>query len=311
VRIPFTIPKPADHEFDVVGVGENSVDYIGVAAEPPTPRSKQPLVDFTTAPGGQIATAIVTCVRLGWRGRYIGAFGGDEAGRRSRDSLVQENVDVAFCTTIADAANRIAVILVDARSGERTILWHRDARLRIGVVPTAAATSGRLLLVDGEDVHAAGEAAATARRAGIPTIADVDEVTSGTDALLRQIDALIMSEDFPARLTGQAHIGRALEAIEREYGAALVCATLGAGGSLARCGGREIRTPPFPTACRDTTGAGDVFRGAFASACLQWPDGDVERVLAYANAGAAISCRGIGARGGLPAAREIDALLGL
>jgi sugar/nucleoside kinase (ribokinase family) len=61
----------------------------------------------------------------------------------------------------------------------------------------------------------------------------------------------------------------------------------------------------------DTTGAGDVFRAGFASACLRWPDGDLERTLSYANAAAALSCRAVGAQGALPSSQEIERLLGL
>jgi sulfofructose kinase len=61
--------------------------------------------------------------------------------------------------------------------------------------------------------------------------------------------------------------------------------------------------------CVDTTGAGDVFRGAFAAGCLREPDADVEDLLTYANAGAALNCRALGARGGIPTTGEIDELL--
>src|SRR5476649_908622 len=94
----------------------------------------------------------------------------------------------------------------------------------------------------------------------------------------------------------------------REYQAPLVCVTLGAQGSLARCNGREIRTEGFPVDCVDSTGAGDVFRGGFVSACLRWPDGDVEDLLAYANAAASLNCRALGARGALPTQAEVDHL---
>jgi sugar/nucleoside kinase (ribokinase family) len=88
-----------------------------------------------------------------------------------------------------------------------------------------------------------------------------------------------------------------------------VAVTLGDEGSLARCGGREIRTRAFPVACVDTTGAGDAFRGGFAAGVLRAPDGDIEDALLYANAVAALNCRGLGARGGLPTPAEVDALL--
>src|SRR5581483_3101569 len=97
-----------------------------------------------------------------------------------------------------------------------------------------------------------------------------------------------------------------LEAMARESRAPFVCVTLGREGSLARCGGREIRTPGFPIDCVDSTGAGDVFRAAFVAGCLRSPDGDIEDVLSYANAAAALNCRALGARGALPTAREVE-----
>jgi sugar/nucleoside kinase (ribokinase family) len=269
------------------------------------------LRDFTLQPGGQIATALAACSKLGWRTRYIGSFGDDEPGRVSRDSLRQQGVDLSASTTIARAKTRVAMILVDAHSAERTILAFRDPALRMGDVSCDAVLSGRMLIVDCEDIQAATVAVSAARANGIPTIIDVEDVQPGTDTVLRQIDAIITAEEFPGRLTGHGDLGRALEAIEREFHAGLVCTTLGARGSLARSGGREIRTPAYAVEPVDTTGAGDVFRGAFASACLRWPDGDLARILAYANAAAALSCRAIGARGGLPSQAEIDHLLDL
>src|SRR6202035_3280236 len=99
---------------------------------------------------------------------------------------------------------------------------------------------------------------------------------------------------------------RALEAMEREFSPALVCVTLGEHGSLARSNGREIRTPGYPVACVDSTGAGDVFRGAFAAGCLRAPDGQLEDVLRYANAVAALNCGGLGARGGIIGQDDVE-----
>jgi sugar/nucleoside kinase (ribokinase family) len=220
-------------------------------------------------------------------------------------------VDLSAAKTIRDTTNRSAIVLVDARTGDRTVLWHADPALQIGDVPAGIAASGRLLLVDAEDLAASTACAAAARRAGVPTLVDVDGVQPGLDSLLHEIDALVVAENVPAALTGYAEPGRALEALAREYQAAVVCMTLGAQGSLARSAGREIRTPAFQVECVDTTGSGDVFRAGFASACLRWPEGALEEILTYANAAAALSCRGHGARGALPTTEDIDRLLAL
>jgi sugar/nucleoside kinase (ribokinase family) len=311
VRIPISIAPAASKAFDVVGFGLNSIDLVTVVAEYPVPNSKQRLQRFARCPGGQIATATATCARLGWRARYIGSFGDDDLGAVSRDSLTTQGVDISAARTIVGATNQFAVILVDARSGERTVLWDRHPALNMDPsdVPQDAVTSGRLLIVDCHQTPASTRAARYARDAGIPTIIDVERVRPGIADLLQHIDVIIAAEEFPSALTGHEGLGRALEVMARDSGASLACVTLGEAGSLAWCNGREIRTAPFQVDCVDSTGAGDVFRGAFAAGCLAMPDGDVEEVLRYANAAAALNCRALGSRGALPTADEVEHLV--
>jgi sulfofructose kinase len=287
------------------------VDLLAVVAEYPRRNSKQQLQQFARMPGGQIATALVTCARLGWRTRYVGSFGDDELGVMSRDSLTKEGIDISSARIVAGTTNQFAVILVDQASGERTVLWDRQPALTMEPrdVPQEAVTSGRMLIVDCHETAAATQAARYARGAAIPTVLDVEKVRPGIADLLHQIDVIIAAQDFPTALTGYEDVGRALEAIAREYAASVVCVTLGQDGSLARCRNREIRTPAFPVKCVDSTGAGDVFRGAFVAACLRSPDGDIEEALSYAGAAAALSCRALGARGGIPRPDEVERLL--
>jgi sulfofructose kinase len=311
VRLALNIPRSHERPFDVAGFGQNSVDLLAVVAEYPTSNSKQRLQRFTRLPGGEIATAMATCVKLGWRASYIGAFGGDELGTLSRDSLLEAGVDLNASRTVEGATNQFAVILVDARSGARTVLWdrHPDLAWDPNDVPRLAVTAGRMLIVDCHETAAATLAARYAREAGVPTVIDVEKVRPGIAELLGQIDVIITAQDFPGALTGHEDLGRALATMAAEFPARVVCATLGEDGSLARCGGREIRTPGFQVDCVDTTGAGDVFRGGFVAGCLKSPDADVEDVLRYANAVAALNCRALGARAGLPTPQEVDDLL--
>jgi sulfofructose kinase len=311
VRIPFAVPPPASRPFDVAGFGLNSVDLLAVVAEYPICNTKQRLQRVARMPGGQIATAMATCARLGWRARYIGRFGADDLGAVSRNSLVADGVDVSASATMPGATNQFAIILVDARSGERTVLWDRHPSLNMEAadVPHDAVTSARLLIVDCHQTAAATQAARLARAAGIPTIIDVEKVRPGIGDLLQNIDAIIAAEEFPGALTGHEDLGEALGIIGRESGASLVCVTLGDQGSLAWCNGREIRTPAFAVDCVDSTGAGDCFRGAFAAACLGSPDGHIEDVLIYANAVAALNCRALGSRGALPSPAEVEQLM--
>jgi sulfofructose kinase len=311
VQIPFTLRSAADRAFDVVGLGQNSVDLLAVIGEFPRSNTKHRIERSSRLPGGQVASAMVCCARLGWRARYVGRFGDDELGQVGLASLTEEGVDLSAAQTV-EARTRFAIVLVDGRSGDRTVLWDRDPRLalRAGDVASEVWSSARVLHVDCEDIAAATVAAKTARASGALTVIDVEAVLPGVPALLRHIDVIIASEGFPERLTGHKDTGAALAAMSREYEPAVACVTLGAAGSLAICQGREIRTPAFEVPVVDSTGAGDAFRGGFISGYLQsGQDADVADVLTYATAVAALKCRSLGARHGLPTAADVEQFL--
>ena len=295
---------------DVVGFGLNTIDLIAVVKQYPAPDTKQHLAEFVECPGGQAATAMTACARLGWRARYIGRFGTDDRGRRARASLVQEGVDLSACEDIA-GPQPFSLILVDG-VGRRTVMWNRAAALNMDVddVESGAVTSCRVLLVDCHQTAAATQAAAYARRAGVPTMVDVEKVRPGIEGLLAEIDLIITARGFPEAFTGVSDVGSALAALARRFDAALVCTTLGQEGSLAIVRGVEIHTPGLRVPVVDTTGAGDVFRGGFIAGWLAaGPRPQAEDVLTYANAVAALKCRALGARTAIPRRAEVEHLL--
>lgn len=295
----------------MLAVGQNSVDLLLVLDGYPRPDGKQAIRALRREAGGQMATAAAAVAALGVRAEYIGRFGDDEAGRLGRASLAAAGVEQGRAVVVPGATSRLAVILIDATAGTRTVLWHEDPRLgpvRAADVPDAALEDARLVLLDdfGEEAAAV---APRARRAGARTLLDVEVVRPGIEALLRHIDVIIAAGAFPAALTGRAATGEALAALRDLSGAAVVVATLGSDGSLAWDGTRLIHTPAFRVPVADTTGAGDVFRAGFAAA---WLDptlaGDLGAVLRYASAAAALACRGVGARGSLPSRAEVATL---
>jgi sugar/nucleoside kinase (ribokinase family) len=304
-------PVPLDaRDVDVVTLGENSLDFVAVCANEPALAGKRRLTRFDLQPGGQTATAAVACVRLGLKARYVGAFGRDEWGARARSALRQEGVDIV-AIEYPDCPSRIAVILVD-EAGERSVLEYRGAPLAIDPIPDGVIETARVLIVDATDPVASGLAAARARRAGIPTLVDVDRDVPGLEALWRGIDAIIAPAPFVLAITGATAVGAGLRALAtRVPTAAVVVATLGEEGALALTGdGREIRSPGFRVAVTDTTGAGDAFRGGFAAALVRLgSSAPLEDILTFANATAALNCRALGAQTALPTWDEVQALV--
>ena len=292
---------------DVVGFGENSVDWVAVVGEWPQPDSKQRLVRFEQMPGGQVATAMVVCASLGCRARYVGAFGGDSHGEWLQRQLTGRGVDVVGVVRAA-ASSRMAFVLVDQQTGARTILEHRDPALDVATVelPLSSLTAGRVLLVDATDLPAAVHAATSARQAGIPTVADVDRPAEGLRALIAETDILVTSADFPTRYTGCPDLEKALRQLATE-GPELVVATQGSAGSVAVHGDELIRTPAPVVEAVDTTGAGDAFRAGLIAAWVKGRlDAEVEVLLRQANTVAALSCRGRGAQGAVPSWDEVS-----
>jgi sulfofructose kinase len=164
-----------------------------------------------------------------------------------------------------------------------------------------------LLHIDGHDTSAVAKAASIARSAGIPVTVDVDTIYHGFDGVLPNVDYLIASSEFPVQWTNERDPFKALELMQNEYGMRVAAMTLGAHGAMARFEGRFYYSPAFVVNCVDTTGAGDVFHGAFCYAVLQqMPIADA---LDLANAMAALNCTAIGARGGIRTLADARALM--
>ena len=296
-------------EFDVVGVGLNATDTLLIVPHFPAYAGKVLFQEEVVCPGGQVASALVACARLGLRTKYIGTVGDDERGRIQMESLREAGIDIEHVQLRKNCANQSAYIVIDRSTGERTVLWRRDDCLRIDpeqILPEQIACA-RLLHIDGHDTPAVERAAAIARGLGIPVTVDVDTVYHGFDRVLPHVDYLVASSEFPTAWTGQSDPFKALELMQREYGMKVAAMTLGAHGALARENGEFFYSPAFVVNCVDTTGAGDVFHGAFCYAVLQ--EMPMRDALEFSNAMAALNCTALGARGGIRGLDEIHGLM--
>jgi sugar/nucleoside kinase (ribokinase family) len=309
VQFPFTLPS--QRQFDAVGFGLNAVDHLIVVSEYPAFDTKTRFREHQQSPGGQTATAMVALKRLGFRSAYAGRFGSDPEGQFGLSSLTAEGVDVEFAEVVPGARNQIAFIIIDARSGERTIIWDRDERLAYSVddAPIRIASLGRLLHIDAHDPPACARLAQAARETGTIVTADIDNIYEGLPHLLPLIDVLVTSREFPHRLTGIGDERASLVELKARYGCAVVGMTMGKKGALVYCDGQFLGSPAYevPGACRDTTGAGDAFHGGLLYGLLRGED--LETSLKLANATASLKCRALGARTALPTESELEEFL--
>lgn len=292
---------------DLVGVGLNAIDTLIPLAHFPARGSKMEYSAATILPGGQTATAVVACQTWGLSTRYVGKLGTDHAAQLHRREFDRAGVD-ARLIMVPDGVSPQSLIIVDD-GGERTVLCRRDERIQLKPddLEHAWIKNASVLLVDGFETAAATQAARWARDAGIPVVADLDETYVGVEDLMAYVDHLIVSRDFPMRLTGEHNLERALRLIKRQFGCGITAATLGADGVIAWDGHDFLARPAYRVPVVDTTGAGDIFHAGFIYGLRNgWP---LERRLDFACAAAALNCTCSGARGGIGNVEQIERLM--
>jgi sugar/nucleoside kinase (ribokinase family) len=293
-------------QVDLVGVGLNATDTLITLPTYPERGFKVEYTTRTVLPGGQAATTVVACQTWGLSTRYVGKLGEDDAARLHREAFTRAGVD-ARIITVPGAHSLQNLIMVD--EGERTVLCQRDERmvLQPEELRREWITSARALHIDGRDTAAATLAASWARQAGVPVVADLDEIYDGVEQLIELIDYLIVSRDFPCRLMADPDLESALRRMQFRFGCKLTAATLGEEGVLAWDGRRLLHRPAYRVPVVDSTGAGDIFHAGFIYGLLQdWP---LARQLDFSCAAAAVNCMHAGARGGIRSVPTVEQLM--
>jgi len=292
---------------DLVGVGLNATDTLIPLVAYPARGSKVEYSNASVMPGGQAATTVIACQSWGLNTRYVGKLGEDDAARLHREAFARAGVE-AMLTSVPGAASPQSLILVD-EGGERTVLCRRDERLLLQPEDLRREwiVNARALHLDGYETAAATLAAQWAREAGVPVIADLDELYTGVEELIENVDYLIVSRDFPCRMMADPDLESALRRMQLRFGCTLTAATLGEGGVLAWDGRQFHHRPAYRVPVVDTTGAGDIFHAGFIFGLLQgW---DLARQLDFACAAAAMNCMAAGARGGIQSVEAIENLM--
>lgn len=299
--------QTAKNAVDVVGVGLNATDTLIRVPHFPTLDSKVEIHSVEVCAGGQVASAIVACHRWGLEVRYAGKVGDDDAGKFQIEQMKREGVE-AHWVIARGRSSQTSYVLVDGISGERTVLWKRDATIAMQAceVKKEWTKKAKVLLVDGHDTAAAAQTAKWASERNTLVVGDFDNRYPEVEGLLHFVDYPIMSKDFPQRLTNENNLLKSLPLIFDRFGCRASCATIGKLGAIVWDGMDFHLCRGFRVDAVDTTGAGDVFHGAFANGLVKgW---DLDEILEFSCAAAALNCTAMGARGGIAAVKEIEKL---
>ncbi|MCP5004135.1 MAG: sugar kinase [Planctomycetes bacterium] len=294
--------------YEVVGLGQCSVDYLGRVDGYPSVNMKREVADFTIQGGGPVATALVTLSRLGISTSFIGKISDDYFGNLIQENFREEGVNIDHIVVEQGKRSQFAFIPIEKGTGERTIFCSRPtvSPLSPEEVNKDLIRRARVLHLDELMLEGSLDAAKCARDAGVLVVVDAGSFREGSIRVAGLADYYITSEDFVCQFF---HSGAAEEAAREllKLGPRVVVVTLGCKGSLTVTDSESFYLPAFQVKVVDTTGCGDVFHGAFIYGILQnWK---LKRVVKFASATAALKCRQIGGRAAIPNLQEVSGFL--
>jgi sulfofructose kinase len=293
----------------VIGLGQACLDFLGRLKVYPEEDGKCELLDLHIQCGGPASTALVTLSRLGIQTSFLGSISDDHFGSEIVKGLKEENVDSTFLKITPGYTSQFAFIAITQPGANRTIFWHRGSvpHLGAGDVDLSPFSKAKILHLDGLMIEACLEAARQARKGGLSVVMDAGTMRDGSRELVSLVDVLIASEGFAEPLAGRgASPEKALAALS-QLGPKEVVITQGSKGSVGLSGEEIFLQKAFSIDSVDTTGAGDVYHGAYIYGLLQgW---NMPECMRFASATAALKCREIGARKGIPRLEEIKEFL--
>jgi sulfofructose kinase len=298
-----------DKSFDVIAVGGVCWDVLGTVTRYPALDEKEVLDELVEQGGGLAGTAAVAVARLGGKAAIWGRVADDEYGDKNLREFAREGVDTGHLQVVAGGASQFAFCVAQQGSGHRSIFWKPPTvgRLEPKDLDRSALLDCRALMIDGNHIDAALQAAEWAHEAGVPTVLDIERPSADKVRLLELCDYPILPQDYAVQALGIADPLEAGRALHRQLGKLLIV-TRGVEGSVAFLEDQLHHQPAFRMdKVIDTTGAGDVFHGAFAYGLTLGYE--LARNLRFASAVSALKCRALGGRTGIPTFNEAQALL--
>jgi len=300
-------------QFDVVGVGCAAVDTLAIYEGPIHEDEKMQVYQTTRQGGGLVATGLVAVARLGGTARFVGKLGDDDHARFIVREFEREGIDTR-CIRIVPGASAIRTIgVINPSKGHRTLFYCLDDApvLDPSEMQKDEILAGRVIFVDGFVVHAAIQAARWGREAGRQVIMDAELTEPENDVLADLATHVVASLRFARSRVGECDFQEAARRLYERLALndhdKVVGVTAGPQGSYFVSKEGEFHQPAFRVPVVDTTGCGDVFHGAFAFGLSQgWP---LHRIAEFGAAVAALKCRKLGGRAGIPSYEETAAFL--
>lgn len=266
----------------------------------PTEDTKLRALSSKPAGGGPVATGLVAAAKLGAETAYVGVLSDDSAGDFLLADFQKYGVSTEQVKVESGYRSFTSVIWLSEESASRTCVFDKGnlPPLTLDAAQKAAIANADLLMVDGNELDAAVEAATIARENGTRVLYDCGGLYPNVDRLLALTDIMIPSEEFALGHTGCKSAEEAAAVLYERYHPEVVVITQGKRGGILYDGKSSKPYPIYPARVVDSNGSGDVFHGAFAAAVTR--GFDFETCCHFSSAVSAIKCMGVGARESVP-----------
>ena len=284
----------------IVGIGANVFDTLYNVPSYPTEDTKMRATASKSAGGGPVATGLVAAAKLGAKTAYIGVLSDDNGGKFLKEDFEKYCVATDLISVMSGYRSFASVLWLCADKATRTCVFDKGdlPALELNEKQKQAVKDAALLMVDGNELDAAVEAAKLARESGVKVLYDCGGLYPNVERLLAHTDIMIPSEEFSLGHTGCTTVEEAAKKLFDTYHPEVVVITQGKVGGILYDGNKVVNYPAFTVAAVDTNGAGDVFHGAFAAAVIMGYD--YLKCCRFASAVSALKCTGIGARESAP-----------
>ncbi|MGN0492933.1 MAG: carbohydrate kinase family protein [Acutalibacteraceae bacterium] len=284
----------------IVGIGACVMDTLVSVPYYPNEDTKLRAKSSKQAGGGPVATGLVAAAKLGCDAEYIGVLSDDAGGRFLKDDFKKYGVGTDNITVKSGYRSFTSVIWLSDKTSSRTCVFDKGNLPPIELTENQenAIKNAELLMVDGNELTAAIDAAKIAHENGVKVLYDAGGLYGGVRELLPLADILIPSEEFALSITGCEKAEDAALMLYGTYRPEVVVITQGKKGGIIFDGDSITAYPAFSVKAVDTNGAGDVFHGAFAAAVVK--GFDYEKCCCFSSAVSAIKCTGVVARESVP-----------
>lgn len=284
----------------IVGIGANVFDTLYNIPQYPKEDTKMRATASKSAGGGPVATGLVAAEKLGEHTAYIGVLSDDNGGQFLKRDFEKYGVSTEFIDVKSGYRSFASVLWLCADTATRTCVFDKGDLPPYILSETAkqAVRDAEILMVDGNEMDAAVEAAKIAKESGTKVLYDCGGLYDGVERLLAYTDIMIPSEEFALGHTGCKTAEEAARKLYVTYSPEVVVITQGKKGGLLYNGNDIISYPIYPAEVVDSNGSGDVFHGAFAAAVCKGYD--YLKCCHFSSAVSALKCMGIGSRESVP-----------